>query len=277
MLKAGTRTEAAAITVISADQTRIACEIWGEGTPVIFIGGMLSDRTSLADLARAVAAGATSVIFDRRGRGDSGPGGPYAVRREVEDLAALQGLLASPPVLFGHSSGAGLAIEAAASGLPMAGLILYEPPYGPDDEASRAESAAFAQAIEAKLAADDRHGAVAAFFEAMGMPPEAVEAMASDPDNLARAPTMAHDFAVMGQVSRGGVTPKDVLSEIAVPALVLTGEESPDFFAAIAAEVAAALPQGSIATVPGADHTARSDRLPGIVLGFLESLTRAGA
>lgn len=259
---------------VSADGTRIAFEIFGEGPPVIFVTGMLSDRTSLAELARDVAGGARSVIFDRRGRGDSDAGGAYAVEREVEDVAALLAALDAAPVLFGHSSGAGLAIEVAGAGLPLAGLILYEPPYGPDDADSRPDSAMFAQAIEAKLAAGDRSGAVAAFFEAMEMPPEAVKAMATDPDNLARAPTMAHDFAVMGQVTRGGVVPKDLLKRITVPTLVLTGEESPEFFSAIAAEVAAALPQGSLATVPEADHAARSDRLPGIVLGFLASLAR---
>lgn len=261
-------------SVVSADGTRIACEVFGEGPPVIFVTGMLSDRTSLAELARNVAGGATSVIFDRRGRGDSEAGGAYAVEREIEDVAALAGLSDVPPILFGHSSGAGLAIEAAASGLPLSGLILYEPPYGPDDADSRAESAAFAQGIEAKLAAGDRSGAVADFFEAMGLPPEAVKAMATDPDNIARAPTMAHDFAVMGQITRGGMVPKDLLARIGVPTLVLTGEESPEFFTAIAAEVTAALPQGSIATVPQADHAARSDRLPGMVLGFLASLAR---
>jgi pimeloyl-ACP methyl ester carboxylesterase len=258
--------------VISSDGTRIACDVFGDGPPIIFITGMLSDRTSLAELARDVAGGATSIIYDRRGRGDSDAGGDYAVSREVEDVAAIAALFDAPPVLFGHSSGAGLAIEAAASGLRLAGLILYEPPYGPDDADSRAESAAFASAIEAKLATGDRSGAVSDFFEAMGMPPEAVEMMAKDPCNIARAPTMAHDFAVMGQVSRGGVVPKDLLEQIVVPALVLTGGKSPEFFAQIAAEVAAALPKSSIATVPQADHTARSDRLPRMVLGFLTSL-----
>lgn len=260
--------------VVSADGTQIAFQVFGEGPPVIFVTGMLSDRTSLAELARDIAGGATSVIFDRRGRGDSEAGGTYAVGREVEDVAALAGLFEVPPILFGHSSGAGLAIEAAASGRPLSGLILYEPPYGSDDADSRADSAAFAQEIEAKLAAGDRSGAVSDFFEAMGLPPEAVKAMATDPDNIARAPTMAHDFAVMGQITRGGVVPKDLLKRITVPTLVLTGEESPEFFTAIAAEVAEALPQGSLATVPQADHAARSDRLPGIVLGFLASLAR---
>jgi len=261
-------------SVVSADGTRIAYEAFGKGPLVIFVTGMLSDRTSLAELARDVAGGATSVIFDRRGRGDSEAGSAYAVEREVEDVAALAGLSDVPPILFGHSSGAGLAIEAAASGLLLSGLILYEPPYGPDDADSRAESASFAREIEAKLAAGDRSGAVGGFFEAMGLPPEAVKALATDPDNIARAPTMAHDFAVMGQITRGGVVPKDLLKRITVPALVLTGEESPEFFAAIAAEVAEALPQGSLATVPQADHAARSDRLPGIVLGFLAGLAR---
>lgn len=258
--------------VSSLDGTLIAHEIIGEGPPLVFIGGILSDRSSLRDLSRAVAADATAIIFDRRGRGDSGDASAYAVAREVEDVSALAEMFDQPPVLFGHSSGAGLAIEVAAAGVPLGGLVLYEPPYGFDDADSRKESASFARMINEKLDAGDRAGAVRSFFEAMGLPPEDVSEMANDPAMQARADTMAYDFAVMGQIDRGGVVPRDELRRINVPALVLTGALSLPFFTEIARQVAEALPRGSLQTLSEADHSARSDCLPEVVRAFLTSL-----
>ncbi len=256
-------------SVTSLDGTRIAYEIIGTGSPVLFIGGILSDRSSLAELAHDVASATTAVIFDRRGRGESGSASEYAVMREVEDIQALANAFPEKPFLFGHSSGAGLAIEAAASGMPLAGMILYEPPYGPDDAVSRAESVAFAESIQGKLSEGDRSGAIAAFFEAMGMAGQELEAMAADPILNMLAPTMAHDFAVMGQIEREGVIPISLLEHIDFPTLVLTGEQSPPFFTEIAAVVAESLPNGRMTMVPQADHSARSSHLAPIILDFL--------
>jgi pimeloyl-ACP methyl ester carboxylesterase len=273
MSKAETHFQASDLQfVTSADGTRIACEMVGSGQPVILIGGILSDRSSLAEVAVGVSAAATAVTYDRRDRGESNGAAIYAVSREIEDLAAIAALFDAPPVLFGHSSGAGLAIEAAAAGLRVAGLILYEPPYGPDDADSRAEAAAFARSIRSMLEAGDRSGAVACFFQAMGLSPEEVDALSSDPGYVARAPTMVHDFAVMGQIDRGGAVPTELLGKIRIPALILTGEQSPTFFGEIAADVAAALPNGTLRKVPEADHSARSDSIPKVVLEFVSSL-----
>lgn len=258
--------------VTAPDGVRIAYEVFGDGRPIIFIGGILSDRASLREVARDVATEAATVTFDRRGRGDSGDAGAYSVAREVGDIHALAVLFDEPPILFGHSSGAGLAIEAAASGMPLAGVILYEPPYGADDEDSRAESRAFAEMINARLEAGDRPGAILSFFEALGLPPEEARGMAEDPAMQTRAGTMAYDFAVMGHMERGGVIPLDKIGAIRLPALVLTGELSPPFFSEIAREVADALPGASLQTVPGADHAAHSDSLPGIIRTFATSV-----
>jgi pimeloyl-ACP methyl ester carboxylesterase len=61
-------------TVASADGTSIAFERTGQGTPVILIGGAFNDRSTVAARAGALAPHVTAVTYDRRGRGDSGPG-----------------------------------------------------------------------------------------------------------------------------------------------------------------------------------------------------------
>ncbi|HEY3467056.1 MAG TPA: alpha/beta hydrolase, partial [Amycolatopsis sp.] len=105
------------MNVTSADGTTIFFEQRGTGAPVILVGGAFNDRTTVAALAGVLAPDFTTITYDRRGRGDSGDTAPYAVEREIEDLAALIAQVGGTASVFGHSSGAVLALEAAAAGI----------------------------------------------------------------------------------------------------------------------------------------------------------------
>ena len=120
-------------TVRSSDGTTIAFDRSGEGPPLVLVGGALSDRAAAAPLAGHLAERFTVIAYDRRGRGDSGDTAPYAVDREVDDLLGLLVEAGGSAFVFGHSSGAALALEAAANGLPIVKLALYEPPFIVDD------------------------------------------------------------------------------------------------------------------------------------------------
>ena len=80
-------------------------------------------------LSALLARHFTVFTYDRRGRGDSGDTQPYAREREVEDIAALIEAAGGSAAVAGLSSGAALALEAAASGLNITKLAAYEPPY----------------------------------------------------------------------------------------------------------------------------------------------------
>src|SRR5262245_5356833 len=130
-------------TVTSRDGTTIAYDRLGQGPPVVLLPGGSVDRTANAGLAAELAGHHTVYNVDRRGRGDSGDTQPYAVEREVEDIAAVIDAAGGRAHLYGSSSGAGLAMHAVAAGLPVARLALWEPPYSvggrpdlPDDTAS---------------------------------------------------------------------------------------------------------------------------------------------
>src|SRR5690242_19700615 len=115
----------------SADGTWIAYEKLGNGPPVILVGGAFCDHRARAaglPLARLLAKAMTVYCVDRRGRGESGDTPPYAVGREVEDIAALVAVAGGSAYAYGHSSGAILLIECALAGLPIPKLALYEPP-----------------------------------------------------------------------------------------------------------------------------------------------------
>lgn len=255
--------------VISRDGTRIAFDRLGGGSPLIIVSGMFCDREKTAPLAAWLSDHLTVINYDRRGRGESGDTMPYAVAREVEDIAALIAATGGNAAVYGHSSGAGLALNAAAACLPIHRLILHEPPYGADDEDSRKGARELAEAVRAAVLEDRCSDAIGLFFSAMGMPPDMVEAMAGDSKMQALAPTMPYDFEVMGDFTRGGAIPEDLARSIAVPTLVIAGGASPDFFRDTADRLAALLPDGRHVLLEGQDHGAPAEAVAPAILAFL--------
>jgi pimeloyl-ACP methyl ester carboxylesterase len=122
-------------TVRSKDGTTIGFEQTGHGPALILVDGALCSRAMgpMGALARRLAADFTVIRYDRRGRGESTDTPPYAVEREVEDISALVEAAGGSASLFGISSGAALALEAAARGLAIPKAALYEPPFIVDD------------------------------------------------------------------------------------------------------------------------------------------------
>ena len=100
-------------TVISKDGTPIAFDQSGQGPALILVTGALTTRADWSPLAASLAPHFSVFAYDRRGRGESGDTAPYAVEREVEDLDALITEAGGSAFVFGHSSGAALALEAA--------------------------------------------------------------------------------------------------------------------------------------------------------------------
>src|SRR3989442_9800516 len=100
-------------TVTSKDGTSIAYDRVGHGPVVILVLGALNSRKSGAKLAKLLASHFTVISYDRRGRGDSTDTAPYAPQREVEDVTALIDEVGGQAYLFGHSSGAAIALAAA--------------------------------------------------------------------------------------------------------------------------------------------------------------------
>ncbi|GGS87689.1 alpha/beta fold hydrolase [Nonomuraea spiralis] len=234
--------------VTSADGTVLAFDSCGAGPAVVLVNGAFGDRAhpTLAGVAAALSPWFTVVNYDRRGRGGSGDTLPYAVEREVEDLAAVIGAAGGTAMVFGGSSGAALALEAAASGLGITRLAVWEPPYHVDDSAPPLPDD-FAERLAALVDAGEWEEAVERFMVAAAqVPVEAVAAMRADPSwsylkGVAR--TLAYEAAVLGPGNR---LPGARLAAITRPVLVLSGERSPGWMAAAALAVAAA--------VPGARH-----------------------
>jgi pimeloyl-ACP methyl ester carboxylesterase len=236
----------------------IAFDALGSGEPVILVLGAFNERSAGAALADWLAGRAMVVNYDRRGRGASGDGdGAYSPDREVEDLSALIDEVGGQAAVFGYSSGAVLAMLAAASGASITRLAVYEPPT-PIVGREPADWIRLATEIEQLVDSGDRGGAVE-FFQTrvIGMPEEFVVQLRSAPfrADLERiAHTTAYDARILA-------SDPELPSRITVPSLVLVGGESPDVLQSAARSVASTLPNGRLATLPGVGH----DLVPGVV------------
>jgi pimeloyl-ACP methyl ester carboxylesterase len=245
-------------TVTSSDGTKIAFDRLGDGPPVIVVGGQLCDRALTRPTAEELAKRFTVFNYDRRGRGDSGDTSPYALEREVEDIGALIAEAARPASVYAHSSGAALALRAAAAGLLIPKLVLHEPPYNPEgDEYRQRATRKEAEHIRTLLAEDRRGEAVEYFWASIGMPQEMVDEMRQTPrwaELEAMAPTMAYDSEVMGDIGRGGAVPTDLAGRVRCETLVLVGGASPEWMIDVARQVADALPHGGYRVLEGQEH-----------------------
>jgi pimeloyl-ACP methyl ester carboxylesterase len=232
----------------------IALEQTGGGPPVVLVGGAFNDRSTVAGLAAVLAPGFTAVTYDRRGRGDSGDSGDYAVEREIEDLAVVISRAGGSASVFGHSSGAVLGLEAAQRGVGISKLAAYEPTYVVDGARPRPADD-LAGRLRALIAEDRRDEDAALFLaEAIGMPAEVVEGMrASDMWGwfTGLAHTLPYDAAVCGP---GMVLPAGRLAAINIPVLAIGGGTSPEWLPAAARAVAAAIPGSRYVTLDGQDH-----------------------
>lgn len=185
--------------VTSKDRTSIAFDRLGDGPPVILVGGGSVDRSANAPLAAVLAPHFTVFNYDRRGRGDSGDTTPYSVEREVEDIRALIVEAGGSAFVYGTSSGAALALEAASRGLPIAKLALWEPPFIGDD--SRPRPPADTARIFTEMVSAGRRGDAVEYFLAkvVGLPAEFVaEARKAPwwPAQEALAHTLAYDATI---------------------------------------------------------------------------------
>jgi pimeloyl-ACP methyl ester carboxylesterase len=239
-------------TVTSNDGTTIAFDRLGSGPSVILVSGGSVDRWSNASLAEVLASDFTVFNYDRRGRGPSGDTPPYAVEREIEDVGAVLQAAGGSAGLYGSSSGAALALEAAASGLPITKLALWEPPYILDENARPP-----ADQVEQynMMLAEGRRGDAAQYFmeRVVRMPAEFVAAARSQPwwpGQEALAHTLPYDATIMGDYS----LPEEKAARVTVPTVVIDGGASFGFMGQTADALAKVLPKGQRRTLAGQEH-----------------------
>jgi pimeloyl-ACP methyl ester carboxylesterase len=266
-------------TVTSKDGTTIAFEQSGQGPALILVHGAFMHRAldpQTAQLAELLARHFTVIHYDRRGRGESRDTQPYTVRREVEDLEALIDEAGGQAYVYGVSSGAALAMEAA---IELRGkikkLAMYEAPYN-SDEAFRQAWKEYRRQLKELLAKDQRGDAAALFLMLVGMPANQVDEMRREPwwsAFEAVAPTLAYDAAVLGEDRS---IPIGQASNVAVPALIMNGSASEGFMYDTARALARAIPNAQHRTLDGQTHAPSPEALAPVLVEFFKGLDEGG-
>ena len=253
--------------VTSKDGTMIAFDQLGSGPPVVLVCGGSVDRMSNDALAQILAPDFTVFNFDRRGRGDSGDTLPYAVEREIEDIDAVVAAAGGSANLYGTSSGAALAMDAAeALGEQITKLAMWEPPYFLDPAARPPLDTA--QTYE-RLVAEGRRGDAAEYFmtKIVGMPAEFAAFARTQPwwagqEKIAH--TLAYDARVMGDY----MVPLERAARLKTPTIVIAGGASFGFLPETAKALAEALPNGQLAILEGQEHNVAPEALGPVLREF---------
>ena len=278
-------------TVTSKDGTTIAYDQLGKGPAVILVNGALGTRShatrdSMADI---LSKQFTAIDYDRRGRGDSSDTPPYAVQREIEDIEALIDGAGGSAFLFGNSSGAILALEAARA-LPkrVKKLALYEPPFIIDDSRPPLPED-YVEQLNVAIRAGRPGDAVEIFMtKALLIPPEFVDMMRNAPmseafrDNEGAKPpewadmekvahTLAYDGMIVKNFLAGKPLPPNRWASFAAPTLVIVGGNSEPFFHDGAQALVNDMSNAQRRTLEGQDHAVSPAALAPVLIEFFKS------
>jgi pimeloyl-ACP methyl ester carboxylesterase len=263
------------MTTVSKDGTAIAFDRIGHGAPLILVDGALCSRAMgpSGPLAQLLAARFTVFTYDRRGRGDSGDTPPYSVDREVEDIGALIHEAGGAAYVYGISSGAALALEAANRLPGIKKLALFEAPFIVDGSRSPVSADYWAR-IGESIAAGRRSEAVKLFLKAVGVPAIFVAAMPLMPawsKLKAAAHTLPYDGAIVQDHQQGKPLPVGRWSSVTMPTLVLDGGKSPVWMRHATAALAMALPNSQYRTLKGQTHMVKPKAHAPVIAEFFDT------
>jgi pimeloyl-ACP methyl ester carboxylesterase len=258
-------------TTFSKDGTTIAYDRAGDGPVVILVDGALCSRAQgpMPELAGLLAAGFTVYNYDRRGRGDSGDAPEYEVEREIEDLAAVIEAAGGSAYVYGSSSGAALALRAAAAGVPISKLVVFEAPYVVDDS-RKAIPRTWVADLEALT---DRPGDAIKYFmtKGIGLPGVVVTLMKLMPawkGLKAVAHTLPYDAALIGDNAFGKPLDASQWAGVELPVLVVGGGKSPAWMRTSVKAVADAVPGAAHREIPGQNHMIKASAIAPVLTEF---------
>ena len=256
-------------TVTSKDGTKIAYETMGKGPALLLVDGAMGYRAFgfSAELSSLLAQHFTVTTYDRRGRGESGDTQPFALEREIEDIEALIDAAGGSSCVYGISSGACLALEAAIRlGKKISKLALYEAPYMSGDGAVP-KWHEYRSQLSSLLAAGRKGDAVVLFMNFVGTPSEMIEGMRQAPMwpmFEAVAPTLPYDAAAMGA---DRLAPVQRAGKVTATTLVMNGTALPFMFDT-AKTLARAIPHAQQRTLEGQRHDVDSKVLAPVLVEF---------
>jgi pimeloyl-ACP methyl ester carboxylesterase len=238
--------------VTTPDGVRIACEVSGEGPPLVLVHGATSARWSFDAVRPHLERRFTVIAIDRRGRGDSTDGNEYGLTHECDDVAAVVRDAGPGALLLGHSYG-GLVAAGSALQLELPRLALYEPAVG-----RGLTNAETIERWERLIEADERDTVLREFLrEIAGYDEAAIDEQARLPVwELRReiVPTLPREL----RAALAHRFDAEALGTLDMPVLMLVGAESPDWAVRSVAAHAEAIPDAETRTLKGQGHSANT-------------------
>ncbi|MCA0355156.1 MAG: alpha/beta hydrolase [Chloroflexi bacterium] len=241
-------------TLRSQDGTTLAYDVYGSGPPLISITGATCFRKffPIVKDAKALAQAFTVYSYDRRGRGDSSDTQPYTPLRELEDLLALIERAGGKAHIYGHSSGAVLALEAALQFPQFVDhVVLYDPAYV-HDSTEQTEYMLLQKQIESLLANGQHVQAITSFLSGIGMPKVGAWLMRLMPGwktMVKLAPTLAYDLELTADLP-----PIERAARCSVPIHVMVGAKSPVGIRKVGQALVEAIPNATFDQLAGKGH-----------------------
>lgn len=238
---------------ISRDGTALAFDVAGDGPPLVYVTGACCYRRfgPVAQDARTFATAFRVLTYDRRGRGDSGDAASWSLDAEVGDLELMIDALGGQAFIYGHSSGAVLALHAAHRlGDKVLGTMLYDASWVADQTA-QAEYATLRADVEGLLDASRYAAALRRFLRGIGMPRAFISLLPLTPwwrSLVALAPTLRYDMALTADPP-----PVEIAANVGSPLHVLVGERSPAELHAVAQMLGRAT-DGPVTTLAKQNH-----------------------
>lgn len=243
----------------SRDGTKLAWSRTGEGEPLILVDGAFCHRKFGANekLPEHLSGKFTVYSYDRRGRGESGNTLPYSPQKEYEDLQSIIDITGGSAYVYGISSGAALALEAANQGLHIRKLALYEAPYITDS--SRPPLPADYLETLSRFVEQGEPGKAVKYFmrTGIGLPSFVVWMMQLMPvwkQLKQMAHTVPYDTEILGDTGSGKPLDKERWSAVTMPTLVISGSKSEKWAQHSMQHLATVLPYATHHTLKGQSH-----------------------
>jgi pimeloyl-ACP methyl ester carboxylesterase len=257
--------------VTSRDGTRIAYDRVGQGPAIILVAAAMLFRgfdPTTAEMGRQLAArGFTVVNYDRRGRGESAEATSFTLQDEIDDIAALLAVVGGEAALFGNSSGGAICLAAAAAGLPLTKLALWEVPLGPENGT---DGAAFFAGLRERIAAGDQVGTIEYYMK--DMPPEwlaGAKQSPSWPTMVALGHSLAADAESLAWAQ--SAPHAELWATITQPTVAMIGAQTLPIMPLAADAIVAALPHARRLTIQAANHGWTPEIMASVLGDFLAS------
>lgn len=228
---------------------------YGTGPAIVFVAGAgpfrAIDPLTTATAQGLAEAGFSTVVHDRVGRGESPATGDITLERELAAITSLVAEVGGHAVLVGHSSGCAIALAAAAHGVAVDGLILWEAPL--DEQAELAKVQGWHDDVTRLLDGGELKAAAAEYMR--DMPAEfraGVEDLPFYPQFVAQAPAYRADGESLVWATSGDLG--ELLGR-EVPVLAVVGEQTFPVMTQAAERIVREVPGALSETLAGAWHS----------------------